>query len=167
MKTPKWSMFYLSYPRWFYLLTCNLNLIQIMLFSMTHTFNHNLSLLVLSLSFLSLLRPEKFRGRARAPLGENDFFFGSWKKIVFHELFSWQMAKFCRPYSWRMLRYCARAHDAWEVSVSIGYENSKCDGYVGTCRLSQLVELSVVLSSDSVFVIRFAWSVNKSFVMCW
>ena len=65
-----------------------------------------------------------------------------------------------------MLRYCARAHDTWEVSVSIGYEDSNCDGYVWTCRLSQLVELSVVLLSDSVFVIRFAWSVNKSFVMC-
>ena len=64
-----------------------------------------------------------------------------------------------------MLRYCARAHDTWEVSVSIGYEDSKCDGYVWTCRLSQLVELSVVLLSDSVFVIRFAWSVNKSFVI--
>ena len=53
---------------------------------MTHTFNHNLSLFVLSLSFLSLFRPEKFRGRARAPLGEKDFFFS-----MFHELFSWQM----------------------------------------------------------------------------
>ena len=51
-----------------------------------------------------------------------------------------------------MLRYCARARDTWVVSVSIGYEDSKC-------------ELSVVLSSDSVFVIRFAWSVNKSFVI--
>ena len=66
-----------------------------------------------------------------------------------------------------MLRYCARAHDTWEVSVSIGYEDSKRDGYVWLCRLSQLVELSAVLSSDSVFVIRFAWSVNKSFVICW
>ena len=37
MKTPKWSMFYFSYPRWFYLLTFNLILIQIILFNMTHT----------------------------------------------------------------------------------------------------------------------------------
>ena len=66
-----------------------------------------------------------------------------------------------------MLRYCPRAHDTWEVSVSIGYEDSKCDGYVWACRLLQLVGLSVVLSSDSVFVIGFAWSVNKSFVMYW
>ena len=44
---------------------------------MTHTFNHNLSLFVLSLSFPSLFGPEKFRGHARAPLGENDFFFGT------------------------------------------------------------------------------------------
>ena len=43
---------------------------------MTHTFNHNLSLFVLSLSFLSLFRPEKFRGHVRASLGENDFLFG-------------------------------------------------------------------------------------------
>lgn len=49
---------------------------------MTHTFNHNLSLFVLSLSFLSLFRPEKFRGHARAPLGENDFFFGPEKNRV-------------------------------------------------------------------------------------
>ena len=44
---------------------------------MTQTFNYNLSLFVLSVSFLSLFRPEKFRGHARAPLGENDFFFGT------------------------------------------------------------------------------------------
>ena len=44
---------------------------------MAHAFNHNLSLFVLSLSFLSLFRPEKFRGHARALLGENDLFFGS------------------------------------------------------------------------------------------
>lgn len=75
MKTPKWSMFYFSYPRWFYLLTFNLNLIQIMLFNMTHTFNHNLSLFVLSLSFLSLFRPEKFRGRARSPRWKGFFLF--------------------------------------------------------------------------------------------
>ena len=54
-----------------------------MLFNMTQTFNHNLSLFVLSVSFLSLFRPEKFRGHARAPLGENDFFFGTWKKPCF------------------------------------------------------------------------------------
>ena len=58
---------------------------------MTHTFNHNLSLFVLSLSFLSLFRPEKFRGRARAPLGEKDFFLWELKKTMFHELSSWQM----------------------------------------------------------------------------
>ena len=54
-----------------------------MLFNMTHAFNHNLSLFVLSLSFPSLFRPEKFRGHARALLGENDLFFGSWKKPCF------------------------------------------------------------------------------------
>lgn len=50
---------------------------------MTHTFNHNLSLFDLSLSFLlSLFRPEKFRGHARAPLGKMMFSLGAKKNHV-------------------------------------------------------------------------------------
>ena len=86
-------MFYVSYPRWFYLLTFNLNLIQIMLFNKTHT---------------------RYLG------------------------------SFCFYWLWRLKMWWVRLDPSFVT-------------------ISRIVGL--VLSSDSVFIIRFAWSVNKSFVI--
>ena len=53
-----------------------------MLFNVTHIFNHNLSLFVFSLSFLSLFRPENFEDTRTLPSGKMIFSLGAEKNNV-------------------------------------------------------------------------------------